>query len=128
MLLGKCPGNTYTDAPSALVLARDAEGKSIFEGRKFTGFSNEEEKADGLPVDVGRFFNSYKNSYSRVGSFQDIGFWLEDEITKLGGKFECSEKMQPHVTVDGRLYTGQNPSSAKLLGDRIVEGLPKRQK
>ena len=53
---------------------------------------------------------------------------MEDEITKLGGKFECSENMQPHVTVDGRLYTGQNPSSAKPLGMRIVEDLKKQKK
>lgn len=36
---------------SALVGAVDANGKSIFLGKSFTGFSNEEEKAvDGVKV------------------------------------------------------------------------------
>ena len=36
----------------ALVRATDLNGNSIFAGRKFTGFSNAEEKAYGLPVGV----------------------------------------------------------------------------
>ena len=38
---------------SALVLGKDSNGKSIFEGKKFTTFTNEEEKTYGLPVEVG---------------------------------------------------------------------------
>ena len=37
---------------SALVQGKDSNGKSIFEGKRFTGFSNAEEKAYGLPVEV----------------------------------------------------------------------------
>ena len=33
--------------PAALVKAVDGEGKSIFEGRRFTGFSNNEEQIYG---------------------------------------------------------------------------------
>ena len=42
------------DYSSALVQAKDSNGKSIFAGRKFTGFTNAEEEAGGLPVEVGR--------------------------------------------------------------------------
>lgn len=38
---------------SALVQGKDSNGKSIFAGKRFTGFSNAEEKAHGLPVEVG---------------------------------------------------------------------------
>jgi len=38
---------------SALVLGKDSNGKSIFEGKKFTAFTNEEEKTYGLSIEVG---------------------------------------------------------------------------
>jgi len=96
--------------PAALVQGKDSNGKSIFEGKRFTGFSNAEEEAYGLPV-------------------EDIGFLLEDKITELGGKFESAAGlMQPYVVVDGKLYTGQNPASAKPLAERIVQDLNLRKK
>jgi putative intracellular protease/amidase len=45
---------------------------------------------------------------------------------KQGGKFEkAAELGEPHVVVDGQLYTGQNPASAKPLAERIVQDLRK---
>ena len=38
---------------SALVQGKDSNGKSIFAGKRFTGFSNAEEETHGLPVEVG---------------------------------------------------------------------------
>ena len=52
---------------------------------------------------------------------------LEDRIKELGGKFEKADELfQPKVVVDGQLYTGQNPASAKPLADRIVKDLKKQ--
>ncbi|KAJ7781291.1 ThiJ/PfpI [Mycena metata] len=56
----------------ALVGATDAEGKSIFAGKAFTGFSNAEE--------------------TQVGKVKDIPFLLEDKITSLGGKYEKADE------------------------------------
>jgi putative intracellular protease/amidase len=57
---------------------------------------------------------------------QDIGFYLEDKVQELGGKFEKADELyQSHVVVDGQLYTGQNPASAKSLAERIVQDLKK---
>ena len=57
---------------SALVGGVDANGKSIFEGRAATGFTNEEEiQADGV---------------------KSVPFLLEDKIKSLGGKFEKADK------------------------------------
>jgi len=101
------PVTAVCHGPAALVQAKDSNGKSIFAGRKFTGFSNAEEEAGGLPV-------------------EDIGFLLEDKIQELGGKFESADKLwAPYVVVDGQLYTGQNPASAKPLAERIVKDLKK---
>jgi len=94
--------------PAALVLGKDPNGKSIFEGKRFTAFTNEEEKTYGLTV-------------------EDIGFFSEDKIRELGGKFESADGLlEPHVVVDGKLYTGQNPASAKPLAERIVQDLKKQ--
>lgn len=51
---------------------------------------------------------------------------LEDRIKELGGKYEKVAAFQPYVVVDGQLYTGQNPASAKPLADRIVQDLKKQ--
>jgi len=48
---------------------------------------------------------------------------LEDKIVELGGRFENAGLFQPYVVVDGKLYTGQNPASAKPLADKIVQDL-----
>jgi len=52
---------------------------------------------------------------------------LEDKIKELGGEFErADELMHSHVVVDGQLYTGQNPASAKPLAERIAKDLKKQ--
>jgi putative intracellular protease/amidase len=90
--------------PAALVNVTDASGKSIFAGgKKFTGFSNNEENA--------------------VHKVQAIPFLLEDKIGSLGGAYESGEAWAPYITVDGNLYTGQNPASAKPLADAVVKAL-----
>ncbi|KII94813.1 hypothetical protein PLICRDRAFT_33628 [Plicaturopsis crispa FD-325 SS-3] len=82
--------------PAALVGATDADGKSIFAGKAFTGFSNVEEE--------------------QVQKVKDIPFLLEDKISSLGGKYEkAAEPWGAHVVVSGKLVTGQNPASAKPL-------------
>lgn len=107
---------------SALVQAVDASGKSIFSGRNFTGFSNNEEEI--------------------VGMVQEIPFLLEDKIKALGGQYEKASDPwgvstkgspsreadvnninQPKVIVDGKLITGQNPASAAGVGEAILKAI-----
>ncbi|KAJ6614298.1 ThiJ/PfpI [Mycena sp. CBHHK59/15] len=90
--------------PAALVGATDADGKSIFAGRAFTGFSNTEEET----------FDTVK----------DVPFLLEDKIVSLGGKYsKATEPWGANVVVDGNLYTGQNPASAAPLAEAILKAL-----
>ncbi|KAK7061673.1 ThiJ/PfpI [Favolaschia claudopus] len=90
--------------PAALVNVKDADGKSIFAGKAATGFSNDEE--------------------TQVGKVKDVPFLLEDKIVSLGGKYEkAAEAWGSHVVVDGNLYTGQNPASAKPIGEAILKAL-----
>ncbi|KAF7331256.1 Glutathione-independent glyoxalase HSP31 [Mycena kentingensis (nom. inval.)] len=89
---------------AALVGAKDATDRSIFAaGLNFTGFSNVEEE--------------------NFGTMQEIPFLLEDKISALGGTYSKATAGAPHVVVDGKLYTGQNPASAKPLAEAIVKGL-----
>ncbi|PPR05643.1 hypothetical protein CVT24_002869 [Panaeolus cyanescens] len=90
--------------PAALVGGVDANGKSIFEGRSFTGFSNAEEQA--------------------VDQVKAVPFLLEDKIQSLGGKYEkAPEPWGAKVVVDGKLITGQNPNSAGPIGEALVKAL-----
>ncbi|KAF5331729.1 hypothetical protein D9611_007723 [Ephemerocybe angulata] len=90
--------------PAALVQAVDSNGKPIFAGRQFTGFSNEEE--------------------NQVGKVKDVPFLLEDKIQSLGGKYTKADKpWGPKVVVDGKLITGQNPASAAGVGEAILKAL-----
>ena len=83
----------------------DADGKSIFAGREFTGFSNEEEIS--------------------VDQVKAVPFLLEDKIVGLGGKYTKAGPWQEKVVVDGKLITGQNPASAGPIGKAILEALQK---
>ncbi|KAF9821265.1 hypothetical protein IEO21_00873 [Rhodonia placenta] len=90
--------------PAALVGVTDAEGKSIFTGKAATGFSNTEEE--------------------QVNKVKDIPFLLESRIKELGGKYEAAaEPWGVKVVVDGKLITGQNPASAKAIGEAIHKAL-----
>ncbi|THH31318.1 hypothetical protein EUX98_g2899 [Antrodiella citrinella] len=89
--------------PAALVKATDAAGKSIFAGRKATGFTNAEETS--------------------IQAVDSIPFLLEDRINELGGIFEKVDPWAPKVVVDGILITGQNPASAGPIGEAILKAL-----
>lgn len=69
-----------------------------------TGFSNDEERAAGLADKTPRV--------------------LEDRLVALGAKYaKAPEPWASHVTVDGNLYTGQNPASSRELAQRLVKDL-----
>lgn len=91
--------------PAGLVNVKLSNGNYLVEGKKINGFTNEEESIVKL-TDV-------------------VPFLLEDKLTEHGGIFEKSEPWQVHVTVDQRVVTGQNPQSAKDVGEAIKELLKK---
>ena len=77
---------------SALVGVTGADGKSIFDGKAATCFTNvEEEQVDKVKVSPssGTFFDGIDSD--RGLRVQDIPFLVEDRIVSLGGKFEKAE-------------------------------------
>lgn len=93
--------------PSGLVNVKLSNGKYLVEGKKINGFTNEEEtvvKLDNV-----------------------VPFLLESKLIERGAIFEKSGLWQPHVAVDQRVVTGQNPQSAKGVGEAILAELKKLQ-
>jgi putative intracellular protease/amidase len=91
--------------PAGLVNIKLSNGKYLVDGKRVNAFTNEEEAAAKLDTVV--------------------PFLLESKLIERGATFEKSGLWQPHVTVDGRLVTGQNPASAKLVGEQVVSELEK---
>lgn len=87
-------------APGALRHATNPDGTPLVQGRKVTGFTNEEEAAVGLT--------------------EIVPFLVEDELKRLGGDYSKIGDWQPYVLTDGLLITGQNPASSGPAADALL--------
>jgi putative intracellular protease/amidase len=77
------------------------QGAPIVKGKRVTGFSNSEEEAVHL-TDV-------------------VPFLVEDELERLGARYEKVPDWQSLAIVDGRLVTGQNPASSTAAAEALLE-------
>ena len=89
--------------PAGLINIRLSNGKYLVDGKKVNGFTNEEEIAVKLD--------------------QVVPFLLETKLIERGAIFEKSGLWQEHVVSDQRVVTGQNPQSAKAVGEAVLEQL-----
>jgi len=87
--------------PAALA-AVQIDGKPLVQGRRVTGFTDEEEAVFGK-----RWAQEYP-------------FWLETRLREQGARWEEAALMMPKVVVDGRLVTGQNPFSTAQAAEELV--------
>ncbi|PZM16720.1 type 1 glutamine amidotransferase domain-containing protein [Rhizobium tubonense] len=78
-------------------------GEPLVRGKRVTGFTNSEEEAVHLTTVV--------------------PFLVEDELTRLGAKFEKVADWQPFAITDGRLITGQNPASSTSAARELLKQL-----
>jgi len=85
--------------PAALINVTLSNGKRLIEGKNITAKANVEE---GFWA---------RNNYP---------FLLEDKIKQLGGNYSAAKKSNPHVVIDGRLITGQNPASAIPMAKSLI--------
>lgn len=91
--------------PAALVDVVLSDGEYLVAGKRINGFTNEEEQLFGkkwLP---------------------HFEFLLEDKLIERGGVFQSSDIMLEHVAIDGRLVTGQNPSSTVGVATATLEAM-----
>lgn len=99
IVAGVCHG------PAGLVNIKLSNGKYLVDGKKINAFTNEEE--------------------AEVKLTNIVPFLLEDKLKERGAKFEKSGLWQNHVVADQRVITGQNPQSAKSVGEAILKELKK---
>ena len=78
-------------------------GRPLVQGKRVTGFSDTEEAAVNLTTVV--------------------PFLVEQELRRLGGKFEKAADWQSFTIVDGNLITGQNPASSQVAAEQLVRML-----
>src|SRR5580658_5458209 len=79
------------------------QGEPLVKGKRVTGFTNEEE--------------------AEVQLTHVVPFLVEDELKRLGAKFEKLPNWQPLCIVDGRLITGQNPASSTSTAQALLRSL-----
>ena len=73
--------------------------------KAINGFTNQEEKLFGQ-----KWIN-------------DFEFMLEDKLNERGAVFQSSKIMLSHVAIDGRLITGQNPTSTVGVATALLKSL-----
>ena len=80
--------------------------------------------SDGEYIYKGKNVNGYPDKFERKNAayYKEFPFSIEQLLNKNGGKFSYSQKNRDHYyQVDGRLITGQDPSSAKIVAQKIIE-------
>lgn len=93
--------------PAGLVSATLADGSPVLQGRRVTGFTDSEEEAAGLD--------------------DAVPFLLEARLRELGADYVSGDDFKPFAVRDGLLVTGQNPASAALTVNMVIEALEERQ-
>ncbi|HEL2440465.1 TPA: type 1 glutamine amidotransferase domain-containing protein [Streptococcus suis] len=78
-------------------------GQPLIEGKVVTGFTNQEEELNGT-ADL-------------------VPFLTETALREKGAKVEIGIAFSPVVRQDDRILTGQNPQSARALGQAVVSML-----
>jgi len=76
-------------------------GEPLVKGRRVSGFTNSEEEAVQLT--------------------HVVPFLVEDELKRLGGRFEKVADWEALSIIDGRLITGQNPASSQAVARDLVD-------
>lgn len=92
--------------PAGLVNMKLSDGRYLVAGKRVASFTDEEEKAVGLE--------------------NVVPFLLASELKRRGAIQTKADNFKAHVEVDGRLVTGQNPPSAKGVGEALVQVLKGR--
>jgi putative intracellular protease/amidase len=77
------------------------QGEPIVKGKRVTGFTNSEEEAVQLT--------------------NVVPFLVEDELKRLGGRYEKAADWESFAIVDGRLITGQNPASSTAAAQELLK-------
>lgn len=78
---------------------------------------------NGSRLIVGKQITAKANHEEDRWARNNYPFLLEDKIIELGGRYSSTTMGKPHVAVDGRLITGQNPASAIPMAKQLIHTL-----
>ncbi|MEO1515514.1 MAG: nuclear transport factor 2 family protein [Bacteroidota bacterium] len=87
---------------AGIVNIRTSNGSYLIQGKKVNGFPEE-----------------FENKKSKV--YQNFPFIIQNKVEENGGTFTYGEKAKPYHIVDGRLVTGQNFRSSKVVAQKSIE-------
>ncbi len=90
-------------APAVFKNVEIKPGQNLVGGREVTGFSNSEEEAAGL-TDI-------------------VPFLLEDMLKENTATYTKGDDWAPHIVVDDKLITGQNPASSEGAAKAVIQAL-----
>lgn len=90
--------------PVSLLNVKLSDGTYLLNGKQITSFTTEEE-----------------DNYARP----DVPFDLQTALSSQGAIFHAAAPWSANSIADGRLVTGQNPASAKGVGEKVVAILEK---
>lgn len=82
------------------------KGAPLVKNKRVTGFTNSEEE--------------------EVKLTKVVPFLVEDELKRLGGRFEKGPNWQSFVVVDGHLITGQNPASSTATAHALLKAVKEK--
>lgn len=85
--------------PVSLLNVKLSDGSYLVKGKNIASFTTEEE-----------------NNYA----WADVPFDLQTALTKQGAIFHAAAPWSANSIADGNIVTGQNPASAKGVGEKIV--------
>jgi len=97
------PIGSVCHAPAIFKNTKDAAGNSLIQGKKVTAYSNSEEEA--------------------VDFTEIVPFSVEDMLKENGGIYSKGPDWGAYALEDGLLVTGQNPASAELVADMLLQKL-----
>lgn len=96
-------GAAVCHGPAALLNIKTKNDEYLVAGKRINAFTNDEEESIDL---------------------QDVvPFALESALVERGAIFEKSGLWENYVVVDKRVITGQNPASAKSVGEAMLEAM-----
>lgn len=94
------PISAVCHGPACFIGAKGENGKPLVKGKRLCCFTDMEE--------------------TMVGLENTVPFLLESRLRELGAVFNAGPDFEPHVIVDGRLVTGQNPASSRPVADAVL--------
>jgi putative intracellular protease/amidase len=93
--------------PVSLLNVKLSDGSYLVNGKNITSFTDEEEE-----------------NYAK----EDAPFLLQTALVRQGAKFHTAAPWSANSLADGNLVTGQNPASAKGVGEKMVALLKASQR